>query len=150
MQYDDLPKWLQEKVEEHCNLNIECPEGWRDLTLGTLLRIRSIDPGFTLSCIKEKFGSLNIHVRMSWMQYDKPYDDYIDQLTDEQREKNEQIWDLIERAGTKSINICDECGVSPAERSTWNGWWIRALCERHGAQIAKEARRMDTEKGQVH
>ena len=150
MQYDDLPKWLQEKVEEHCGLSIECPDGWRDLCIGTLLRIHALDPDFTLTCIKEKFGMLDIHVHMSWMQYDKSYDDYIDSLTDNQREKNQQVWDLLDRAHVKSCNMCDECGTSPAERTTWNGWWIRALCEKHGAQTAEEARQMEMEKGKVH
>lgn len=150
MQYDDLPQWLQEKVEEHCHLNIHCPEGWRDLCIGTLLWIRSLDPGFTLAGIKEKFGMLDIWVHMSWMDYDKSYDDYIDSLSDDQREKNQQIWDLLDRAHVKSCNMCDECGTSPAERITWNGWWIRALCEKHGAAVAEEARKMEMEKGQVH
>jgi len=150
MQFEDLPKWLQLKVEPQCELSIECPDGWRDLLIGTLIRIHSLDPSFTLSFIKEKFGVLDIHIHISWMDYDQPYDDYIDQLEPEQREKNQQIWDLLDRAGTKSTNICDECGISPAERSTWNGWWIRALCDKHGAAVAESARQLEMEKGQIH
>lgn len=93
----------------------ECQAGWYPLILDLDNKIGSIEPGYRVDQIKEKFGGLRF---------------YYDQMSinDENRERVDK---LVDAAETKAFTTCEVCGVSDSSVTTSGPYWMKTLCADH-------------------
>jgi hypothetical protein len=81
----------------------ECSDGWFELLKELSEKLES--EGVVASQVKEKFGGLRFYLRGG--------------ATDE-------VWDIIDAAGDKSLEICEICG----QPGTLKGkGWVQTLCD---------------------
>lgn len=93
----------------------ECQAGWYQLILDLDGKISSIEPGYRVDQVKEKFGGLRF---------------YYDQINinDDDRERVDK---LVDAAEEKSFTICEVCGVSDSTVTTSGHSWVKTLCAEH-------------------
>lgn len=93
----------------------ECQAGWYPLILELDAKIDSIEPGYRVDQVKEKFGGLRF---------------YYDQMSinDDNRERVDK---LVDAAETKAYTICEMCGVSDSTVGTGGLYWVKTLCSDH-------------------
>lgn len=91
--------------------------GWEKLVTELDEKLREIDPYYTVSQIKEKYGKLRYYADPS---------DYSRTPRADQDGFFQAIW----QAEQDSATICEECGA-PGELGQWNGYWWLTACEEH-------------------
>ena len=86
----------------------ECEDGWFDLIYNLCSDIKQVLPAdfndFFVTQVKEKYGALRFYVTYG----------------------NEEIFDLIDAAETKSEMTCEVCGEVGEIR---NQYWAKTLCD---------------------
>jgi len=93
-------------------------EGWWPTVEKALRCMEAVDPGFTVSQVKEKFGGLRLYVAGS------------EDSTEEQRWTLRALASLAEQ---EAGNRCEECGAFPARNEPVYKWF-RTLCPDHRAE----------------
>lgn len=106
--------------------------GWQDLLMQADALIAFVDPDYTITQIKEKFGGLRYYYELSGK---------VD-ITSEVRDAiHENIRDIEKRAG----KICEACGIDN-EKQNRDGWYTticdRCLVMRKENQNAEELRQL--------
>lgn len=93
----------------------ECLAGWYQLILDLDAKISSIEPGYKVDQVKEKFGGLRF---------------YYDQMSidDDSRERVDK---LVDAAEAKAFTTCEVCGVSDSTVTTSGPSWVKTLCTEH-------------------
>lgn len=94
----------------------ECAAGWYQLILDLDDKISSIEPGYKVDQVKEKFGGLRF---------------YYDQMSipDGNREHVDKIVDAAE---AKAYTTCEVCGASDSTVIiTGDRYWVKTLCTDH-------------------
>ncbi len=103
----NFPKLFGEEFKQR-GFYFECDNGWFELVYDALNELNNLD-SIRLTCIKEKFGFLNIYYII---------DGDLDCID---IEKN-----IIKKYTIKSMKICEVCG-NPGEKR--RGMWIKTLCD---------------------
>ncbi|AZT99951.1 hypothetical protein [Brevibacterium linens] len=93
----------------------ECQAGWYRLILDLDAKIGSIEPGYKVDQIKEKFGGLRFY-----------YDEI--SVNDDNRERVDKLVDAAEQI---SYTTCEVCGVSDSTVTTSGPCWVKTLCSEH-------------------
>ena len=93
-------------------------EGWRPLVTKLCQDIINIEPTVEVSQVKEKYGGLRFYINCG---------------TDE-------IYNLIDKAETESLTICEECGTK--ENVTTSGGWLLTLCLKCRQERNKESKKL--------
>jgi len=90
----------------------ECDDGWFQLIYDLSKQISEICPRVKAAQVKEKFGTLRF---------------YIDGV---QMDKADLIYDLIQKAESKSGTICERCGENKTVKceGTKGSYWVKTLC----------------------
>lgn len=93
----------------------ECQAGWYPIILDLDNKIGSIEPGYRVDQVKEKFGGLRF---------------YYDQMSvnDDNRERVDK---LVDAAEAKAYTTCEVCGVSDSTVTTSGPYWLKTLCTEH-------------------
>ena len=92
----------------------ECSNGWFQLIYDLSKQITEVCPRVKASQVKEKFGTLRF---------------YIEGV---QKDKAEIVYQLIDKAESKSGTTCESCGDDKTAKckTTRGSNWIRTLCEK--------------------
>lgn len=98
-------------VETPLARGIVCEDGWYDLIDRLLAEITSAldqrpDPGFTLTQVKQKFGTLRVYTTAT---------------------EDRRIDDLIAAARAESATTCERCGARGATLGSFK-WGMQTLC----------------------
>lgn len=105
---DELP-WAESPVWR----SVDCGRGWWPLIRALDERLRQLAPGYRVTQVKEKFGSLRY---------------YIAPLP-EPRATQDAVATVIRETEQQSRAVCEVCGSSGSTRVR-NGWH-KTLCDRH-------------------
>ena len=103
----NIKKWY-EKFKTTNNMYVG--NGWRELINNLCEDIIAIDDTIEVVQVKEKFGGLRFYIRRG----------------------NTEIYDLINNAESKSLNICEKCGSKEGVETKPNKgeMWILTLCKK--------------------
>jgi len=94
--------------------NYDYPKGWNKLIEDLIKDLDELDPNYTISQIKEKFGGLRFYV------HDATTDHYM----------------LINKAEGKSLFICQVCGKEGRTQNK-NGW-LMTVCNEHSIEYGED------------
>ena len=108
-----------DKFNESTGIRFECGSGWIPILLEMDKKLTYLDPHYSLSQVKEKFGFLRVYADLSIDYLDNPQYHIISEL----------FFDTIALASHKSRNTCEICG-SHAQLVSRNGWY-RVRCDEH-------------------
>ena len=94
----------------------ECQAGWYQLILDLDAKISSIEPGYKVDQVKEKFGGLRF---------------YYDQMSVKD-DNREHVDKLVDAAEAKACTVCEVCGIADSTVNTaGDGYWVKTLCAPH-------------------
>lgn len=96
--------------------------GWHPIIEKLDAALKLLDPGYTVTQIKEKFGGLRYYIGFSEEIREHEHFEVISWA----------MHALTGQAEAESLQTCEECG-KPA-RTTSIGYWARTLCNTHTAQ----------------
>jgi hypothetical protein len=124
--YDEFPKLMLPREEKYSekthpmqHWGLQCLDGWYDIVVEALKKIRKLDHlgAVKISQIKEKLGGLRIYF-----------------VTDEKVETvpkyTEALWIVCNQAETQSYVTCEVCGKPGVLCETPNHW-LKTVCEKH-------------------
>ena len=112
----------QPPTENLMCFGFECSDGWFQLIYDLSKQLSEACPRVKATQVKEKFGTLRF---------------YIEGV---QKDKSELVYQLIDKAESKSGTTCESCGddKTTKTKSTKGSYWVKTLC--------KECRRKDEER----
>lgn len=123
--------------------SVSCGNGWQDIVLKAINKVKKLGVKWEIFQIKEKFGSLRIYANIvgtssEWLSkistpgYQLTDDDkkvlkYTLNVEDpvSANEVNNEFYSIIIVAEAESLSTCEECGKPGKRRS---GDWIQVLC----------------------
>ena len=108
-----FPEKMQQRIDRGDGCGAEIGDGWIDIVIDLDKQIDKIDPSYTISQIKEKFGGLRYYISTSPIL---------------EKEKWDEIYDLIEEAESKASHTCEVCGKFG---SLITKGWMKTRCEEH-------------------
>jgi len=102
-----LEKKLLPRFVENAWKSLDCGDGWLDLLEETDNLLSQLDPNYTISQVKEKFGGLRYYSSLS--------DEKINLLknsqnVDEIKKLSQEFFDIIRQQENKSLDTCEVCG----------------------------------------
>lgn len=96
---------------------LEVSAGWYSLLVDLDRSLATIAPGYVVTQIKSKFGSLRFYAEPS----EDPY------------AYSEEFQEAIGAAERRSSETCEECGAPAGQYAI--GMWVSTLCQRHRDEL---------------
>lgn len=118
---EDQIKELQARIPDGYWKGIDIDEGWHDLVWQLHQDLVALDPEYTLSQVKEKFGGLRYYANAS-----NAY--HIEATSDGEKWFDSDFIRRIGEAEAESYRTCEKCGQPGFLRDTR---WLRTLCDEH-------------------
>ena len=103
-------------------------EGWHQLIRELEEGLNAIDPDFELLQVKEKFGGLRYYAQTH--------------LVNDSAQL--RFHELINKAESKSVTVCEQCG-EPGDVRAGTFGWLKTLCDDHQAERMEQDRKMKEE-----
>ena len=105
-------------LEDRVKVFLEIGDGWVPLVTRLIDDLDAVGLAYDVDQIKEKFGSLRFYYRISGIL-----------IPEESRAAVTQIQELVRKAETESIRICQVCG-EPGFNRVFGGW-LKTVCDEH-------------------
>lgn len=94
--------------------------GWSEILKQLILDLDDLNIKYEVHCVKEKFGGLR----------------FITEILEPNHQKVGVFLEKIQEAESLSYQICETCGKTSATTQTWNGFWLKTLCQTCGNIVA--------------
>jgi len=111
-----FPEQIQKRIDAGRDCGSWIGNGWMDLVVQLDEQVAQLDPDYTISQVKEKFGGLRYYIAISEGTSD---------------ENCKEIWNIIHEAEDKSFDICDICGQPGKRLNVADMGYIATRCEQH-------------------
>jgi len=107
-----LPEQIRKRIPEQWSGNSFIPPGWRGLVCLLDKELAEVYPEYELHQVKSKYGTLRYYINFT-----------------DTDERNDQVYDIINKYEDLSAHICEICGQEGKKRGDQR--WIVTRCENH-------------------